>query len=268
MSTLENAAAVLRLLQGGHAMEISVTEVHRSLGMPKSTAGRLLQHMRQVGFLDFVGKGPRYRLGSLIFELAQRDQERNSLASLAETALSEICKETGHTGYVSTLSGTDIVVLRSHLGTRALQVVTPLGMRMPAAETAIGRALLAQLSGGDLRRLYADWKQPASPNSPVSLDELLAKLQRVRELGYAESCDEAVPSVGSTAVAVVERSGSDMIGVCVSYSAAHVDASERMELADIIRSSVNKIARATGRILPVSEGSRPAVGSGNEKVGE
>lgn len=255
MSTLEKTVLVLRQFDGD-VRDISVTEIHRALGMPKSSAGRLLQHMREVGLLDFVGKGPRYRLGSLIFELARGEHERNSLASLAETALSEICKETGHTGYVSTLSGTDIVVLRAHRGTHALQVVTPLGMRMPAAETAIGRALLAQLSPSDVRKLYADWQQPRSPNSPASLDELLDVLRKVRERGYAVSLDEAVPNVGSTAVVVVERGRADMLGVCVSYSVSHVDAQERVELADVLRSAVNAIARTSGQVLPVPEGSK------------
>lgn len=252
MGTLEKTALVLRQFDGD-TKDLSVTEIHRALGMPKSSAGRLLQQMREVGLLDFVGKGPRYRLGSLIFELARGEQERNSLALLAETALSEICKETGHTGYVSTLSGTDIVVLRSHRGTHALQVVTPLGMRMPAAETAIGRALLAQLSTADIRRLYADWQKPRSPNSPASLDELLDELGRVRVRGYAVSLDEAVPSVGSTAVAVVERGSSDMIGVCVSYSASHVDAEDCAALKDAVRSAVNRLAQTSGRVLPVPE---------------
>lgn len=268
MSTLENAAAVLRLLQEGDAEEISVTEVHRALGMPKSTAGRLLHHMRQVGFLDAAGTGPRYRLGALVFELARRDQERHSLAALAEAALSEICRKTGHTGYVSTLSGTDIVVLRSQVGTRALQVVTPLGMRMPAAETAIGRAMLAQLSASELRRLYKEWASPTSPNSPSNFEELVTRLQRVRELGYAESLDEAVPNVGSTAVAVVERRGSGMIGVCVSYAASHVDAREREQLGRTIQMAVDGVAESTGRIHPATGRGRSAARPMSEKVGE
>lgn len=252
MSTLEKTVLVLRQFDSD-TKDLSVTEVHRSLGMPKSTAGRLLQQMREVGLLDFVGKGPRYRLGSLIFELARGEQERNSLASLADTVLSDICRETGHTGYVSSLSGTDIVVLRSHAGTHGLQVVTPLGMRMPAAETAIGRALLAQLSTADIRRLYADWQKPRSANSPASLDELLDELERVRVRGYAVSLDEAVPNVGSTAVALVERGSSDMIGVCVSYSVTHVDAKERSAVRSAIQSAVNKLARTSGRVLPIPE---------------
>src|SRR5690606_30853977 len=181
------------------------------------------------------------------------DQERNSLASLAEAALSEICKKTGHTGYVSTLSGTDIVVLRSHRGTHALQVVTPLGMRMPAAETAIGRAMLAQLPDADVRRLYADWRAPRSPNSPASLEALVEKLGEVRRQGYAVSLDEAVPEVGSTAVAVVERGGQGMLGVCVSYSTSHVSAQERAGLIDVVRGAVNRLARTSERVLPVPE---------------
>lgn len=258
-TTLRKAVQVLRQFNG-ETEDISVTEIHRALGMPKSSAGRLLQQMREVGLLDHVGMGPRYRLGSLLFELVRSELERNSLASLAESALSEICKETGHTGYVSTLSGSDIVVLRSHRGTHALQVVTPLGMRMPAAETAIGRAMLAQLPIANVRRLYAEWQAPRSPNSPASLDALLEELARVRKQGYAVSLDEAVPGVGSTAVAVVERGGPGMLGICVSYSASYIDAQERARLINVVRAAVNRLARTTERVLPVPEASDHELG--------
>lgn len=264
MTTLENAAAVLRQFTGG-ATDISVTETHRLLGMPKSSVGRLLQHMRHAGFLDVVDVGPRYRLGSLIIELARYDRERHSLANLAEEVLAEICKATGHTGYVSALSGTDIVVLRSHAGTRPLQVVTPLGQRMPAAETAIGRALLAHLSESQIRKLYSTWRQPQSTNSPASLDQLLGVLEDVREFGHAVSFDEAVPGVGSTAMALIDRSRSEMLGVCVSYAASQVDADEKARLADVIEGVIRSLAEKTGQIQPVV--GRQRRGSAEQKGG-
>lgn len=242
MTTLESAAAVLRLFTEERG-ELSVTEAHRLLAMPKSSVARLLQSMREAGFLDPVEGTRRYQLGSLVLDVARMQHGRTPLADLAEEALAEICKTTGHTGYVSVLDGTDIVVLRVRPGTRALQVVTPLGQRMNAFETAIGRSLLARLSDDEVRARYTEPLDPGSSNSPQSLDELLRLLDGVRARGWAESTEEALPGVGSTAVAVLSRHNKEMLGFCVSYSASHSSREERAHLAELLRDAALRVGR-------------------------
>lgn len=242
MSTLESAAAVLRLFTEERA-ELSVTEAHRLLSMPKSSVARLLQSMKDAGFLDPVEGTRRYQLGLLILDVSRMQRARTPLADLAEEALAEICKTTGHTGYVSVLDGTDIVVLRVRPGTRALQVVTPLGQRMNAFETAIGRSLLSRLSDDQVRSRYTEPLHPSSSNSPLTLDELLALLAEVRKRGWAESIEEALPGVGSTAVAILSQHNNEMLGLCVSYSASHSSKEERQHLAELLREAAIHVGR-------------------------
>ena len=253
LSTLQNASSVLRLFASGSA-DISVTEVHRLLDMPKSSAGRLLQHMRMAGFLDLVGTGPRYRLGSVVLDAARADRERSSLASVAEVLLSEICRATGHTGYISALVGNEIMVLRSCPGTKPLQVITPLGQKSPAAETAIGRALLAHIPRKSLDKLYGEWHAPRSSRSPSTFDGLRDELANVRAAGYAESHDEAVPGVGSTAVAISDRDGSEMLGICVSYPASDTSAHEKALIARTMLELIDVTAARAGEPIRVKAG--------------
>jgi IclR family KDG regulon transcriptional repressor len=264
VTVLQNAAAVLRLFESGRA-NISVTEAHRLLGMPKSSAARLLQHMREAGFVDMAGNGRRYQIGSLIFHVARQDRARTPLVDLAEEALGEICGNTGHTGYVSVLDGIEIVVLRFRPGSRTLQVVTPVGQRMLASETAIGRALLARLSDDEVRERYSAGVTATSRKSPQTLTALLRVLAHVREQGWADSSEEALPGVGSTAVAVRDRHNDEMLGFCVSYSAPHITADEGRQVAELLTEAAIEIGTRVNDEFWLEAAKRRGQGQGIEE---
>lgn len=240
VTTLENATTVLRLF-GSERRELSVTDVSRLMEMPKSSASRLLAHMRDVRLLDCVGKPPRYRVGTLFFEVARQHRFGSSVADLTNEVLARVCAETGHTGYVSMLQGTDVIVVRVRQGTQALRVVTPLGQRLPAAQTAIGRALLARLEDSKVRELYRGGLPSAPANSPQSLRALLESLHVVRAEGCAEAYDEALPGVGSTAVSISDPEHQETVGLCLSYSVSLVSAAERRHIAEKLISSAAQL---------------------------
>lgn len=232
MSTLENAISILRLFNSERD-ELTVTEAARLLNMPKSSVGRLLTNMRDLGLLDGSGRQPRYRIGPLFFEISQQYRLRSSLIEKAESVMTGLCSETGHTGYVSILQGTEVLVMRVRPGSHALRVVTPPGQRLPACETAIGRSLLARLPVERVRALYPKGLSSLKPNSPQSLEDLLKSLATVRRRGWAESLDEAVPGVGSTSIAVEDCVDHEMVGICLTYSAS-VQKSEKIEMAQLL----------------------------------
>lgn len=244
MSTLENSIAILRLFNS-ERHELTVTEASRILAMPKSSVARLLTNMRELGLLEGSGRQPRYRIGPLFFEISQQYRLRSSLIEKAESVMISLSGQTGHTGYVSILQGTEVLVMRVRSGSHALRVVTPPGQRLPACETAIGRSLLARLTDEQVRALYPDGLTHSKPNSPRSLDELLKRLAAARRRGWAESLDEAVPGVGSTSIAIEDSVDHEMAGLCLTYSAT-VAKSEKMEMARRLIEAGRELGLRTG----------------------
>lgn len=232
MSTLENAISVLRLFNSERD-ELTVTEATRLLNIPKSSVARLLANMRDLGLLDGSGRQPRYRIGPLFFEISQQYRLKSSLIEKAESVMTGLCRETGHTGYVSILQGAEVLVMRVRPGSHALRVVTPPGQRLPACETAIGRSLLARLPDERVRALYPNGLSSLKSNSPQSLVDLLKSLATVRRRGWAESLDEAVPDVGSTSIAVEDSVDHEMVGICLTYPAS-VQKSKKSEMAQLL----------------------------------
>ena len=242
MSTFKNAIAVLRLFTPGRA-ELSVTEAARSLSIPKSSMSRLLKAMLREGLLISVGNTPRYRLGHLVFEIACLHGRSTSVMESAEIALTDICNDTRQGGYISVLDGSDILVLRVFRASEPLRVVTPLGTRLSAYETANGRAILARMSEAQIRALYPPVLKPRSSNSPQKIDELLRVIDQVRAQGWAESLDESVPGVGSVAVSLFDPENEETIGICVSFPAHSIEKAERRRYAHMLSTAACNIAQ-------------------------
>jgi DNA-binding IclR family transcriptional regulator len=240
VNALANCAAVLRHFSADRR-QLSVTEAAAMLGMPKSSASRLLKAMKEAGLLRHVAGTPRYEIGNLLFEVARLHRSSSDLTEMADQELRVLTRETGHTGYVSILDRTDVMAIRVHRGSHALQVVTPIGQRAPAFATANGRALLARLTDAEVRALHRGGLNPPSANAPQSVKALLAALGEIRQSGHVTAIDEAVPGVGSIAVSVGDAERQEALGFCLSFPAG-VPLRERRRIRGLLVAAARRIA--------------------------
>ncbi len=149
MSSLENALLIIRLLDE-HRPILRVGEVCRLLKMPKSTVSRLLRSLQEGDFLEREVGGAGYSVGPRVVTLASLYSSRHSLLALAEKAVDDLVAQFGFTGYLSVLSGPDIVLLQVKQGSYPLRYVRPVGARLPATQTVMGHALLSRLNNDEL----------------------------------------------------------------------------------------------------------------------
>jgi len=183
MPVLSNAGSVLCLLTTERP-ELSVTDVSRLLGMPKSPASRLLKSMREEGLLPHVGATPRHRVGHVFFQISWLYGCNSTLVYLADREVVEICRATRH--------GADVLVLRIFLGPDNVAGQPPAGVHQ-----AYGRTLRA------VRALLPKPLVPPSANAPQDMRDLLQRLDEVRRVGRWEARDEGVAGVGSVAPSFV-----------------------------------------------------------------
>jgi DNA-binding IclR family transcriptional regulator len=145
--------------------------------------------------------------------------------------LISLCARTGHAAHLSVLDGTDSVLLEHFAGSNALQVMSPVGSRLPASVTAIGRALLSRLSDDEFRARYGDDDKAALPPSPPRCPQTvgaLAKLvQHARLERSAVAIDEGLPGVAAVATTLVDPETRLTLGMALSFP------SQRVAMADV-----------------------------------
>lgn len=168
MTTLENSVAILKLFNRSdlnHGQPgLTFSAVVEALGLP-STVSRLLSIMESEGLLERDPGSRCFRLGRMLLTLASQYLS-TPLMDCASPMMVRLAAESSSTGYISVLDGREIMVMRMFQGRMVMQLVTPPGSRMAAAQTPVGRALLARHSDDYVRKLYQESGKLACPTHP------------------------------------------------------------------------------------------------------
>lgn len=242
MTTLENASAVLKLfaqkgIRQGHP-GLSFSDVVEQLGLPKSTVSRLLMTMETQGLLERDPDTRLYKIGRLLLAVSSHYLS-TPLVDAASPYMALLSQQTQCTGYISMLEGREIMVMRMFPGRTYLQVVTPAGSLLPAAESAIGRAILARYSDEEVVERYREGYQVNSPNSPQTLEDLLTYLAAIRKAGWAYANNETLQGISTLATSIKNKHRNETVGMCLSFPSPH----DGKEMPAGIREGIVEVTR-------------------------
>ena len=193
----------------------SAPELARSLELPRSTVFRMLTTLENSGYLQ--RSGTEYRLGLAVLRLGYDYLSTQPLAQLAEPALQALCDELGMTSNLALRDGTSVVYVARVTPSGAFQGAVRVGSRLPAHATVLGRALLHDMDGAQLRSVFGGEELPQfSESTPRNIDELLRLLAEDRERGYAMGEGFYEPGVSSIAAPVRAADGRVVAGLAMA----------------------------------------------------
>jgi DNA-binding IclR family transcriptional regulator len=245
MSILNSAADVLRCFSEQQT-ELTLTEIVALRGTPKSSTSRLLNLMREAGFLEISKVGRKYRVATLMLHLSQLYRDKTTLLARAEAVIHDLVEETGHTGYISALDRRDVVGLTGYEGRHVLRVAAVVGRRLPASASATGRALLSRMPEAQVCALYQDGVIQPTDKAPAHLDEILSRIRLVRNNGFSEAYDETNHGVGAIATAVADPAKDLVLSLCIAFPAATISQQEREQITRRIKEETAKLAHEFG----------------------
>lgn len=202
--------------------------------------------MADEGFLERDALARTYGPALMVLELSRLVRSTTQLFPLLHRALQGLCARSGHTGYISVLDGTDVLVLFVQSGSQPLQLMTYPGHRSPAWATSTGRALLALDSDAAVRQRFAAGLPSISANGPANVDELIARLAEVRSRRFAMALNEAISGVGSISCAVSDPATRERLAFCLSFPSADAEASSIQALALDLTTEASGIGRLVG----------------------
>jgi DNA-binding IclR family transcriptional regulator len=204
VQSVERAFAVLRCLADGPA---GVTELAERADLPKSTVSRLLSTLEQIGVVEQVVVGGRYRIGEGMIELAAAAGQGRGLISVVRPHLVELTTELGEATGLSVVEGQRIHYLDQVGSDSAVQVRDWTGDRLPAHVTSSGQVLLAWSQPSVRAAFLLGELEPSTPHSITDPDVLAARLDEVRARGYAWVYEEFAEGLNSVAVPLRDESG-------------------------------------------------------------
>lgn len=201
-SSVVRAMRILDLL--AHAdRPAGLSAVADKLEMPRSTTHKILQDLVAEGFVTVV-EPHAYTIGLKAFEVGAAHLHATGRIGAIAPELIRLTRSLDVTSHYAVLDAADAVYLcKEDPPGRGIQVAsTIVGSRLPAYQTAVGKACLAWLPQD---RLAA---HPAIANLPASaVDRLKAELTGIRDEGYAIDEGESTVGVRCVAAPVFDLSG-------------------------------------------------------------
>lgn len=219
---------------------VTVGELARRTGVPKSTTHRLLRELVEHGVVDTTESG-RYYLGLRLFELARLVPTVTDLREAALPFIEDLYEATHETVHLGVLDGTEVVYIERITGHRASPVPTRVGGRMPAYCTGLGKAMLAFSPPETVRGLLEAGLRPVTAFTITVPSVLRDELKRIAEARVAFDREEARTGLVCVAAPVFGVDDELIAGISVSGPSTRM----RVEpLASAVRTASLGLSRA------------------------
>lgn len=227
--------------------EISLREFSEELHLHKSTVYRIAMTLCEEGFLCWDSSKGTYSLGLKIVELGASRIHGLELRSQARPHLEKMHNDLGEIIHLGVLSESCVVYIDKFEGKRGLTLFSEVGFRVPVHCTALGKALLAGLSNEEVKRLLKNKNlKRFTPNTIVTLPELLRHLDKVREKGYALDLEEHESMVYCVSAPIRDYSGKTIAALSVTAIIKYFTSNMLDDYIDITREVAGKISLNVG----------------------
>jgi IclR family pca regulon transcriptional regulator len=185
----------------------SVADLIECTGLERTTVQRVLRTLHVEGYVERTSRG-EYGVAPRGYVLGVMLADGTHLAGAAEPVLRDLQRDTGETVHAGVLDGTDVVSIACLPADRILTFNFPVGTRIPAYASSLGRVILANLPPEQALDVLKQTDRRARTVSTItSLKKLSAELARARADGFCITRDEVELGVAAVAAPVLGPAG-------------------------------------------------------------
>jgi DNA-binding IclR family transcriptional regulator len=249
VESVVKAARVLRAFEP-HTGAMTVREISTRTGIPRSTCHALCATLVHVRILEALPEGG-YRLGPAAAWLGAQVFERTGLVEAATPTMQSLVRIGGAHVELTQYVSKGWMVFLHHLEDPRMRAANRVGYRVPAYQSAEGRAVLACMEMLDVHDILQT-KGPSDLGAPGvedtdDLDAVLRSVALGRKRGYAV-LDRARSSLRTVAAPLLDAEGAPVGALSVSLS-RHALTEPRVEaLAVSVRAACHEVSqRLTSR---------------------
>lgn len=191
-SSVDKALQMIEFIAGCGGEPFRVTEIARHVGVPKSTAHRLLKELEGR---DFVGRlDTRYVAGDAL-AVARRStvtSQHDRLRELSYRPMAWLFERSDAMAvHLAVLDGVDVLYLDKLTQPAGTRLPSRVGGRIPANCTALGKALLAFEHQDKVDLVMSQPLPRITPYSVSMTRHLSRQLDLARRAGFASEREEA-----------------------------------------------------------------------------
>jgi len=215
LTSVGNVARILKCFRL-ETPEISLSELSRTLDIPKSTMYKLLQTMMAEGFLERDMTSGKYRPGRRMQSINHVILTSSELNHKSVPFLRYLARHTGLVAHLTSYEHGDVVWITKNEEYCQLQLYSRVGRRVPAYAPASGKAMVAFLDRNQIHDLLnREWKA-LTPKTRTNKESFITEMERTKNAGFSIQCGEVDLGITSVGVPVFDASSRPLAGISVA----------------------------------------------------
>lgn len=147
-------------------------ELAMRIDVPRPTVSRLTATLTQLGYLIYISRLEKYRLGPRVLDLGYRYLAGEGVGSMARPFMQELADATGCMIAAGVPEASQMTYTHACQGAGPLILRMQVGSRVPMAHSAMGRAFLSVCSA-EQRAIYYQLIEADDPDAWPSVREAL-----------------------------------------------------------------------------------------------
>lgn len=253
VQSLVRALTLLNRIAESPDAGASLSEVAQQVGLPPSTAHRLLLTLEQERYVRFSANRRLWTIGVQAFVTGCAFIKTRSLAGLARPRLRILMEESGETVNLAVEDKGEAVYLAQVECREMMRVFARPGTRVPMHCSAVGKAILSWVSDKTITKILQQHGMARlTVKTIVTPSALRRELAKAREQGYAVDDEEHAVGLRCIAAPIFDETGDVIAAVSVSGPVARIGEERVPPLGRMVKEAARTISMAMGA-APIKE---------------
>lgn len=243
MQAIDRAVEILDTIHNAPA-GLTLSQLSRGLGLPKTTVYRLLQALVKHDFLRKDDLTKVYQLGPALLLLGTDSLHQWDLPSIALPYLQQLVKIANETVILTRLYRDRAICLQTIESERSFQYFVRPGRDIPFNSGAAAKAILAYQSDEEIDRILTDKELAKHTAQTITdIDEMKEHLRGVRRQGYAFCDGELEAGMRAIAAPITPNDHRAIGSVAIVAPAERLDAEARERLLPPLLHAAQQISK-------------------------
>ena len=247
---MKSVTRSLRILEAvAQHQPVTVGELTKLFGLPKSTVQRTLITLSEAGWLRANRKDTtRWEIGVRVLAVRPAALQGSSLFAAAREPMIRLRDKVNETIHLSVPDALQCMVVVDRVDCdHAVRTYHEIGDTSPLHATATGRAVLAHLPAADVDELIDRGLDSYSESTLTDPPELRTELKRVRTNGYSVNRNQYRPDVCAIAAPILDTDGTPLAAVAISMPDSRYDPAKEPQLGRLVTDTAAEVtARRLG----------------------
>jgi len=227
---------------------LTLTEISRRLGTPKSTTHHLLATLHSRGFIEKVD-AEQYALGTALIALSQPVRVNIEVRDRAAPLVRELADTCRESVYLTVLDGDYSLYIYAVESPQRLLARSAIGDRVPMHCTSVGKATMALLPPERVEGIVARVGLPAFTVHTITDPAVLAaELAQIQARGFALDVEEHETGTFCIAAPIRDSRGRVQGAVSVSGPDPEIVRGRTGRLSTLVMQTAQEISRRMGYV--------------------